>query len=260
MKKWLSAFLKKKKNQTIDLIEEKQDEFKQKIDRRFEGIPIGPRPPMLSFDDTTNDLMVGDILFCSTTQDEKMGELIQKVTDGPYTHCAIYSGDGWVVHMTLQGIHKCRLSEFVPCFTYVAVARCPGLSDPNYILYAQRVKDLKAFICHHLNLKTTYNHNGAKLSPIREHLNLKKHHTSVQPIKNDFGFSDKDNYFCSEFIIDCFKATGWIQPTDSYFAANKWTPNGLAEENIFHLTGFMSNDGENAISNKDPHLMGTPYP
>ncbi|WP_305816207.1 hypothetical protein [Photobacterium leiognathi] len=256
IKNKLESFTTKKSKMISNKIHTKQDKLKRKTDRRFDGIMIGTPPPLLS----EKDLKVGDVLFCSKSNDDKMSNLIQKTTDGPYTHCAIYFGNNTIVHMTTRGIKAPNnISDFISEYTYIAVTRCPGLKNPDFELYPIFKKKLIDFIQSNLDKKVKYNIVGAGLSPLREYKNISKHYAQNQQQKNKVKDVDKKSYFCSEFILDCFKATEYIDKDHSYWKADNWTPTGLAEENIFDLVGFMSNNGLHAVSSQDPHLMGYSY-
>lgn len=62
--------------------------------------------------------------------------------------------------------------------------------------------------------------------------------------------------FCSEFVLEAYVAAGYIARDDPYLLANRRTPTGLAEENIFEFVGYMSALGLAGVSRRDTFLAG----
>lgn len=232
-------------------IRRKQDTLKRRTDRRFEGIWMGAAPVLLH----GQELLAGDVLFCGQAKRDKVTELIQNTTDGVYVHCGIYIGGGTVVHAERNGVREIPLEKFVADYAYVSVTRCPGGNQQRSELIVQF-----ALRCARSGLR--YNYIGAALAPLREYLNIRKQY-SLHRKKRRWASgwrkrpdSARMNYFCSEFVVQCYVECGYIGGGEGYDQTSCWSPTGLAEENIFRLIGYMSVGGLAAVDAKDPHLSG----
>jgi hypothetical protein len=69
----------------------------------------------------------------------------------------------------------------------------------------------------------------------------------------------KGLFFCSEFIVQCFRACGYIPREHPMYASHIWSPIALAEENRFTLVGYQTSAGLRAVSRVDPFLGGCHY-
>ncbi len=236
-------------------IRKKQDHLKRSTDRRYEGIWIGPPPKLMS----ENDLLFGDILFCGGALKGKVTDIIQNISDGPYTHCGIYFGNGEVVDVVTSGIRKTRLKEFISNYEYLTVTRCPGLCKSNKRLYDERVEKLEKFVFRCIKDNVRYDFKNAILSPLKEFKNIKLCYERGGYDKKESSHQELRKYFCSQFVVACFKATGWIDENSSYFEPKFWTPTGLAEEYMFNFIGFMSENGLGNVSRLDPFLCGNSW-
>lgn len=236
-------------------IHKKQDYLKRSTDRRCEGIWIGPPPKLLS----ENDLLFGDVLFCGGALRDKITSIIQKLSDGPYTHCGVYFGNGEVIDVATSGIRKIKLEEFISNYEYVTVTRCPGLNTSNKRLYNERMEKIENFVLRCIKDNVKYDFKNAALSPLKEFKNIKLRYEIGGSDKKESSHQELRQYFCSQFVLACFKATGWIDEDSSYFEPKFWTPTGLAEENIFNFIGFMSENGLGSVSRLDPFLGGNPW-
>ncbi len=237
------------------IIRAKQNRLKTSTDRRYQGIWMGPPPSIVNVE----NLRDGDVLFCGGALKDKVTDLIQNSTDGPYTHCGVYFGGGEVVDVVTSGIRKIELEKFISNYEYVTVTRCPGLDTSEEQLYIERIDNLKKFALSCINAKVKYDWENAALSPLREFKNIKFHYRVGISDKRESNHQEQDKYFCSQFVLACFKATGWIDEESSYFEPKSWTPTGLAEENIFQFIGFMSDKGLKGVSKFDPFLAGNSW-
>jgi hypothetical protein len=202
-------------------------------------------PELLSL----NDLKFGDVLFCGSSINEKNTNLIQNTTDGSYVHCAIYIGDNKIVDVTTSGIRKRYINTFINDYSYVAITRCPGDN-------LSRKKAIEIFIDNAFKKQVKYNWFGALFSPIKEYINITWFYSKGTREEYHGPTLAKEKYFCSEFVVDCYKASGYIRTAKRYMISNKWTPTGLAEENIFGFIGYISNNGLKAVDHNDPFLGG----
>lgn len=237
------------------LIRMKQNRLKIRTDRRYQGIWMGPPPSIVGLE----ELKDGDVLFCGGALQDKMTDLIQNSSDGPYTHCGVYFGSGEVVDVVTSGIRRMELDKFITNYEYVTVTRCPGLNTSEDKLDSERIEKLKRFCLSCINANVKYDYKNAALSPLKEFKNINFHYRANTTDKRGSSHKEQERYFCSQFVLACFKATGWIDEESTYFDPKNWTPTGLAEENIFHFIGFMSNKGLKGVSKNDSFLAGNSW-
>jgi hypothetical protein len=242
----------------LRVLQKRKARLKWLLDKKVHGIWIGP-PPVLVGD---QELEPGDVLFCVPKQtrskyDRLLSGLIQRASDGVYTHCGIYLGNTEVAHSIASGVRINSLREFEQSCRYTAVTRCPGMNERR-----ARAIRFYARLCHRRNAR--YNFLGAMLLPFREYLWLqhcyrciRREVYKVESRSKKIG--GKGVLFCSEFVVQCFKACGYIPREHPMFKSHIWSPTGLAEENIFSLIGYRSSDGLQSVSKDDPFLGNCHY-
>ncbi len=234
-------------------VRKKKDNLKQRIDVRGEMVWRAPKPEVLK----ESDLLVGDVLFCGSAKTNKATKLIQNMTDGSYVHCGIYIGGGRVAEITTKGAKCPGFREFHDNYSYIAVARCPGINP-----FRQRAIVRYAGLC--VKQKVKYNWIGAVLLPFSEYFYIKSQYQmafskNYKPLKASKKTLTRHRMFCSEFVVQCFKACGYIEKNDPYSISHKCSPTWLAEENTFGLIGYMSSIGLTGVDDQDPFLGGCAY-
>ena len=183
-------------------IRKKKDDLKRRIDVRGKVLWMGPKPEIIK----ESDLVIGDVLFCGSAKSDKATTLIQNMTDGSYVHCGIYIGNGRVADVATTGAREVYLEEFKGNYSYLAAARCPGINP-----YRQRAIVRYAKICIKESVK--YNWLGAALLPFSEYFYIKSQYRMVFGKKYKLPRVSKKlltryRMFCSEFVVQCFKACG----------------------------------------------------
>ncbi len=231
-------------------VRRKKDLLKRRIDARSEMLWMGGNPKILK----QCNLLVGDVLFCGSAKKDKATTLIQNMTDGSYVHCGIYIGKGQVSDITTTGAREVNLKEFYENYSYLAVARCPGINPLR-----QRAITRYAKLCIKKSVK--YNWLGAALLPFSEYFYIKAQYRLVfgkkyKKPKASKKYLNKYRMFCSEFVVQCYKACGYIMKQDPYSISHKCSPTWLAEQNIFELIGYMSLEGLLGVDDNDPFLGG----
>ncbi|MCA2018918.1 hypothetical protein LDJ79_22585 [Vibrio tritonius] len=234
-------------------VRKKKDNLKRRIDARGEMLWMGPEPEVL----TKFDLLIDDVLFCGSANTEKATTLIQNMTDGSYVHCGIYIGNGKVADIATSGARDIDIGEFLDNYSYIAVARCPGINPLR-----QRAVVRYAKLCVKHSVK--YNWVGAALLPFSEYFYIKSQYRMAFGKKYKLPKASKKSLnryrmFCSEFVVQCFKACGYINKNDPYAISHKCSPSWLAEQNTFELIGYMSSTGLNGVDDQDPFLGGCSY-
>jgi hypothetical protein len=235
--------------------QKRKSRLKWLLDKKFDGIWIGS-PPVLVGD---QELEPGDVLFCVPKPGRSkyarwLRSLIQAASDGVYTHCGIYLGSEQVADSVTSGVRIISLDEFEQSFRYIAVTRCPGMNPKR-----ARAIRLYARICH--RRKARYNFFGAMLVPFREYYWLRHYYDCAfrefrKPESRSKKLGGKGVFFCSELVVQCFKACGYIPREHAIYKSHIWSPTALAEENIFTLVGYRSSEGLRAVSEGDPFLGG----
>lgn len=234
-------------------VRKKKDSLKRHIDVRGGMVWIGPPPSILA----QKDLEVGDVLFCGSAEDGKATTLIQNLTDGSYVHCGVYIGEGMVADITRVGAREISFQSFYKDYSYLAVARCPGINQTR-----QRAIVRYAKLC--VKKVVKYNWIGAALLPLNEYFYIKAQYSILfnqrySPPRYSKKFITKYRMFCSEFIVQCYKASGYLMKRDPYTIPHKCSPTWLAESNIFELVGYMSSSGLTGVDDRDPFLGGCSY-
>jgi hypothetical protein len=196
------------------------------------------------------DLQKGDVLFCGKSINKKNNYIIQNFTDGVYVHCALYTGDNMIVDFVNSGIRRIMFDDFIKDYQYITVTRTPGMNSDRMSLIENFIEKL-------IRNNANYNYIGAMMSPFKEYSNIKWFYNSMpeenKPIKKVI---NKNAYFCSEFIIQCYIESRYVENT-YYSKADRWTPTGLAEARIFQFAGFIANDYSH-IDREDPFIRATP--
>ena len=197
------------------------------------------------------------VITLSSAKSNKATELIQNLTDGTYVHCGIHVGDGQVVDIVRSGVRLTLLDRFLDDYNYCAVSRCPGMN-----VYRERAILRYAMLCVKKGVK--YNYYDAALLPLREYRYIKSQYRiafgkKYRPVRASVKWMPRNRMFCSEFVVQCFKASGYIEKDDKYSVSHMCSPNWLAEEKTFELVGYMSKLGLHAVDKKDPFLGSCGY-
>lgn len=234
-------------------VRKKKDYLKRVVEARGQGIWMGP-PPRIILPD---ELIVGDIVFCGSTKIDKRSSLIQNLTDGPYVHCGIYVGNGKIAEISLSGAKKTDLDVFIERYSYLAIARLNDLEPSK-----QRAIRRYAEICRKNSVG--YSWIGAILLPFTEYFYIKSQYRmqfgkKYKKIRSPKKLFDRNRMFCSEFIVQCYKACGYIEKDDPYSVSHKCSPTWLAEDNNFQLAGYICSAGLSGVDNTDPFISGCSY-
>ena len=237
----------------LEFFRRQKDRLKRQADRRYKGLYIGPPPELLA----QEDLHVGDVLFCGQANSEKRTALIQKSTDGIYVHCALYVGNGLVVDVVKKGgIRELSFDEFLKKYAYIAVTRYPGVKRDK-----RRQAKIVQFAKSAIQKGYRYNSVGAFLLPLREYFHIQRAYVfgsggKLKQLRDQRKFLGANRLFCSEFILTCYVEIGLIPKDDLFLRPHLWSPNGLAEENIFEFVGYVTNSNLEAVSKDDQFLAG----
>lgn len=234
---------------------QKQDILKKRIGRRYNDREmIVPNIGTINI----NEIKIADILLCGPSISEKVNDIIQNTTDGTFIHCALYIGNDIIIDMTTKGIRRIKISNFIDNYSYIAIMRSQRVNlNIDAVINFAKQKEKR---------KCKYNWIGAILSPIKEYNNIKWFYASMphntnynlkKPNFNKKSFLLSERYFCSELIMDCFKAADDIDKYEKYYKSDKWSPTGIAEDSMFSFMGYLGDEKIwSKIDKLDPFLMG----
>lgn len=191
-------------------------------------------------------LKVGDILLCLDSK-SFISKKISNVTGSKYSHAAIYYGNSLVAESVAKNglkkgkIGKTNISDLISRYDHIAVLR-----QPDAWIHIDRIKALQLFIDTSINTGAKYNFSGIPFFAKRK----KEHILSISE-KLEAYFNNKlsptsekkTQYFCSEFVSDCFIAVGFIDTSASIlYQSDTYSPGDLGKDPTFgtfwgYLTG-----------------------
>lgn len=193
-----------------------------------------------------SNLNTGDFLFCrprvKANNTNIQSSLIQSVTGGYYTHCALHIGNGKIIHAVSPKVREDSLIDLLKEYDYLVATRLQCIANPSHIIsYAQK------------QLNKPYNLCGAVLSPFFEWKYVVSQHIKdmENPLITNERVLDKKSLFCSQLLMESMFHCGYLdnlQACERYFQSEYWTPTGLAKYgygDFFTLVGFLSNNQNN---------------
>jgi hypothetical protein len=220
-----------------------------------------------------SQLKPGDVLLCrGNTEGVSLAAYVSgeiaAATSSPYTHAALYLGEGQIVDARiLQGIRVRPLTELIASTQYIAAMRQPGAWD------AVRVDRLRAFAKWLDELGAKYNTNAVASYVLEPELNRKMrweahrkaHHDSVME-KIEAAFAQpkppqddpQRKYFCSELVVAAFVHVGYLGPgADVIYDPGHLAPGDIPRDHTFgFLVGYLAKGPSFDVPGDDP-LLGT---
>lgn len=198
-----------------------------------------------------NSLQFGDIILCyENGKFDALGKVIQRVTKSEYVHAGIYLGDNIVAESMISGLAKESLDNVLQRYSHVAIFRRHDAWDDG------RISLLNYFVDKMLQAGCKYNILGVlkfKLAKEEHQQTLTQrledyfsgNYAQISPIKN--------RYFCSEFVVDCFVVTGFIEPSAAVLYNSTVTaPGDLGRDPTFgYFLGYLSSDPKYEIPEDD---------
>ncbi|VAW59267.1 hypothetical protein MNBD_GAMMA08-478, partial [hydrothermal vent metagenome] len=149
--------------------------------------------------------------------------------------------------------------DLVSRYGHVAVIR-----QPDAWAGVDRISALKLFIDKVVDNKAKYNFNGIlKFKDRKEY-----HEANIYEKLNAFftgnlapASTNKHQYFCSEFVCDCFIAVGFIQPSAAVlYQSDTYSPGDLSKDPTFGIFwGYLTNDKGYQVSESDQFYYATTY-
>ena len=192
---------------------------------------------------SVSDLLPGDVLLYRSNRSKPHQRKITAVTGSPYTHAAIFLGDGLIADSNFpSGVAKRPVEESIKSSGCVAVLRSQlgfGGDRPRQlnefvesVLAKGRFYDLIGAA----NFgKATKQHGEDQLDFIRR--NYGKVSSS--------GEFAKQSFFCSAFVVACYSVAGVIGPTAQVaYLPEMFSPGSLHQDPTFGwFLGYIVPDG-----------------
>jgi hypothetical protein len=201
------------------------------------------------------DLLPGDILLFRAIQPDALAQRVSIDIGSPYTHAAVYLGNGEVIEAGHPKIEKRRLSE-VDKEEYII-----GVFRSQLGFSGDRVQALSEFAATLVRNDAQYDWRGIfKFKKVKteleEHLQeiLRRDYGKVLS-KNEL---EQSSYFCSALVVACYTVSGVIGDTAQLaYKADAFSPADLHEDPTFGwFLGYISAD-RNEIPPDDPLMTTT---
>lgn len=200
------------------------------------------------------DLLPGDVLLYRSGNEKIHQRKILEATGSPYTHAAIYLGDGLVAESNFPlGVGKNPLEDSIKGCRYVAVLRSQAGFDRD------RPRKLNKFVGAIINQGRFYNliavagFGKASKEYFNNQLEIVRKNYGKVTSNEDFA---KQSFFCSGFVVACYAVVGIIGPTAQIaYLPEAFSPGSLYQDPTFGwLLGFLVPNGE-SVPGDDPVLV-----
>lgn len=196
---------------------------------------------------------IGDVLLC--VMKGRMAEKVELKTGSKYTHAGICYSEDEVVDMTLDGIQKTKLSEFVADTDHVAVFRNP------YIWSEDRNKELQTFLDNAITQGIKYDKRGVYTFTDRKATHqwsvheklLKFFEEGLQPDDHR-----KPKYVCSELIVASLIEIGVIDPSAAVlYKPDTYSTGDLSHDPTFgYFVGYLTPGTNDQVPDDDEFANG----
>jgi len=203
-----------------------------------------------------DDVEAGDLLLCCG--DDKTARKIEAQTDSRYTHSAICINSSEAVEAGLRGIEKNSIQQILSRYPFVAVFRQPDAWSK------ERIVAMNRFVDQIVESQLKYNIQG-----IRDFVEKKRNHQISLHDKLAAYFDgdldpdsyQKEKYFCSELVADCFVATGFIAPSAAVvYKSDTYAPGDLGRDPTFGtFVGYLCSGEEFAIPDDDEFINNSTF-
>ena len=203
------------------------------------------------------DLRPGDVLLYRPQNPNAVQRKISKTTNSPYTHAAIFIGNGEIAESVawpcLIGVRKRGVKESLGSSLCVGVLRSQlgfGYDRPDklvaFVEDVQKNRTLYNLVAVLSFKKRSENYFENQLSFIREN------YSEITPYKK----FEKMSFFCSAFVVACYCVVGIIGNTaQAAYKPEFFSPAGLYRDPTFGwLLGHLVPEGS-SIPNEDPLLI-----
>lgn len=201
-----------------------------------------------------SDLMPGDVLLYRSRKITSVQRAISDATGSPYTHAAIYLGDGVVAESNVpRGVGKRKLADSI------RGCRCVAVLRSQLGFGGDRPQKLRAFVDDVLAHKKLYNFidvlkfKSQSATYFDNQLDFIRENYGKVTLHDEFA---EQRFFCSAFVVACYTVVGIIgESAQVAYQPNNFSPGHLHQEPTFGwLLGFLVPDG-GSVPEDDPVLI-----
>ena len=193
-------------------------------------------------------LRPGDILLCPGH--DKLASAIASCTKSRYTHAAICYSATEAVESVGAGVRKLPILTLVARYPRVAVFRSPIAWNPS------RVGKLRQFLDLIIGTRARYNFKAVMSFVKRRQEHNRSLHSKISQFFNGNLMPRpyrKGRYFCSELIVDCFIAVGFITPGAAIaYQSDTFSPGDIGRDGTFGaFVGYLQSTPSGNIPEDD---------
>lgn len=207
------------------------------------------------------ELRAGDILLCyGDAKFDPLRKKIIRTTHSKYTHAAICLDTNTAAESLIKGgVTKIKIEEIVGRYDHVALIR-----QPDAWRSPDRVQALNAFIDSIISSKAKYNFRDLwafeKKREIHQ-ISLAEQLQAFFEGKMTPPPIEKGSYFCSELVVACFVASGFIDLSAAVvYKSNVTSPGELGRDPTFGtFYGYLSLVPNYVIPRTDEFANATKY-
>ena len=204
-------------------------------------------------------LIGGDIILCyGDGKKDLIAKGIEKVTGSKYKHAAICIDTTSAAESGMSGVKKESIKDIIKRYSHVAIFRQPDAWNQD------RVNALKLFIDKTIETGAKYNFKG--ITSFSK--NKSEHDKSIYQKLDSYFKGDlksdaheKGNYFCSELVVNCLTATGFISPSAAVlYKGDTFAPVDLGKDPTFGtFFGFIIPKNNYQIPETDDFYYNTTF-
>ncbi|MCX5572187.1 hypothetical protein [Kaistia nematophila] len=199
------------------------------------------------------DLLPGDLLLYRGAHLKIHQRKIAEATGSPYTHAAIFLGDGRVAESSFpSGVGTQYVEQSIKGSRCVAVLRSQlgfGGDRPDRLnKFVDAVLEQRRFY----NLIAAVNFERESMQYFDSHLEIVRE--NYGKVNSDEEFAQQ-SFFCSAFVVACYSVVGLIGPTAQIaYLPSAFSPGSLYQDPSFGwLLGYLVPEG-GSVPTDDPVL------
>lgn len=181
---------------------------------------------------SVSDVQSGDVLLCRSND---LGGEVSDATGSKYVHAAICISSGKAAEASGRRVKEVAIESLLKSYSHIAV-----FNQPDWWPEA-RVAQLQRFVEAAIAREAKFNFEGIRNFEERRKL----HEENIDELLRSFfegkklsPVSERDSYFCSEFVVAAHIAVGILDPSAAVvYDPSVQSPGGLAKTATF---GFFS--------------------
>lgn len=197
------------------------------------------------------DLLPGDVLLYRANGQKLHQRMISEVTGSPYTHAAIFLGDGLVADSNFpHGVAKRSVEKSIEGSGCVAVLRSQLGFDGDRPRRLNEFVDSVLAESRFYDLIGAVNFGKAAKSHREKQLNFIRCNYGKVTSSDEFA---KRSFFCSAFVVACYSVAGVIGPSAQVaYVPDMFSPGNLHQDPIFGwVLGYLLPEG-GSVPDDDP--------